>query len=75
LGIYPHSVVSEGVVQPSPDQRTAAIDRVRAAARAHGVKFWGSEPGADAIMCGVDARIVRNAARDALERARTAFAP
>ena len=75
MGIDPHSVVSDGVVQPFPEELVAAIDRVRAAARAHGVRFWGSEPGADAIMCGVDARIVRNAARDALERARTAFAP
>jgi 4-hydroxy-2-oxoheptanedioate aldolase len=75
MGIDPHSVVSDGVVQPFPEELIAAIDRVRAAARAHGVKFWGSEPGADAVMCGVDARIVRNAARDALERARTAFAP
>ena len=73
MGFDPHAVVAGGVVQPFPDELVEAIDRVRAAARAHGVRFWGAEPGADAIMIGVDARIVRNAVGQALERARVAF--
>jgi len=75
MGIDPHSVVSAGQVQPFPDELVAAIDRTRAAARANGVRFWGNEPGADATMCGVDARIVQRAAAENLARAKDAFAP
>src|SRR5206468_360682 len=70
MGFDPHSVVSDGKIQPFPDELVAAIERVRAAARANGVRFWGGDAAADAVTIGVDARIVRNAVRDALERAR-----
>jgi 2-keto-3-deoxy-L-rhamnonate aldolase RhmA len=66
MGIDPHSVLHA----PLPPALTAAIDRVRAAARAHGVHFWAGEPGADASITGVDARILRRAAEAALEATR-----
>jgi len=74
MGIDPHSVVSAGQARPFPSELVAAIDRVRAAARANGVRFWSLEPGADATIIGVDARMVQQAAAEALERARKAFA-
>ena len=67
MGFDPHDVVAGGQV---PAELTAAIDRIRAAARASGVRFWAAEPGADATITGVDARIVRQAAVDALARTR-----
>ena len=70
-GIDPHSVVGGGA-PPAP--LAAAIDRTRAAARANGVRYWAAEPGADATISGVDARIVRQAAIDALARVRERFA-
>jgi 2-keto-3-deoxy-L-rhamnonate aldolase RhmA len=73
MGIDPHSVVSGGQVQPFPDELVAAIDRTRAAARAHGVRFWGNEPGADAMMCGVDTRIIQRAATENLARVKEMF--
>jgi 2-keto-3-deoxy-L-rhamnonate aldolase RhmA len=73
MGFDPHAIVADGVMQPFPDELVAAIDRVRTAARAHGVTFWGG-PGAEVVMIGVDARILRKAATDALERARGAVA-
>lgn len=73
MGIDPHTVVAGGQAQPFPAELDGAIDRVRRAAREHGVRFWGAEPGADASIIGVDARIVRAAATDALARARAAF--
>jgi 2-keto-3-deoxy-L-rhamnonate aldolase RhmA len=73
MGIDPHAVVAAGPVQPFREELVEAIDRVRGAAREHGVRFWGAEPGADASIIGVDARIVRTAATDALARARAAF--
>jgi 2-keto-3-deoxy-L-rhamnonate aldolase RhmA len=66
MGIDPHSVLQG----PQPPALTAAIDRVRAAARAQGVHFWAGEPGADASITGVDARILRRAAEAALEATR-----
>jgi 2-keto-3-deoxy-L-rhamnonate aldolase RhmA len=72
MGLDPHDVVAGGQVPP---ELTAAIDRIRAAARASGVRFWAAEPGADATITGVDARIVRQAAIDALERTRTRLVP
>ncbi len=68
MGFDPHDVVAGGRV---PAELTAAIDRIRTAARASGVRFWAAEPGADATIAGVDARIVRQAAIDALDRTRT----
>jgi 4-hydroxy-2-oxoheptanedioate aldolase len=73
MGFDPHAIVADGVMQPFPDELVAAIDRVRTAARVHGVTFWGG-PGAEVVMIGVDARILRKAATDALERARLAVA-
>lgn len=70
-GVDPHAVVARGEM---PERLATAIDRTRAAARAHGVRFWAAEPGADATIAGVDARIVRQAAFDALVRARERFA-
>jgi 4-hydroxy-2-oxoheptanedioate aldolase len=72
MGFDPHDVVAGGQV---PAELTAAIDRIRAAARASGVKFWAAEPGADATITGVDARIVRQAAIDALTRTRARLEP
>jgi hypothetical protein len=37
------------------------------------VRYWAGEPGADATIAGVDARIVRQAAIDALARVRERF--
>jgi 2-keto-3-deoxy-L-rhamnonate aldolase RhmA len=74
MGIDPHAVVTQGQVREFPAELTAAIDQIRAAARAHGVKFWHAERGADATITGVDARILQQAAVDALQRARDAFA-
>jgi 2-keto-3-deoxy-L-rhamnonate aldolase RhmA len=71
MGLDPHAVVAGGQVPPV---LTAAIDRIRAAARANGVRFWAPEPGADATITGVDARIVRQAAIDALTRTRDRLA-
>jgi 2-keto-3-deoxy-L-rhamnonate aldolase RhmA len=70
-GIDPHAAVADGVMH---DDLAAAIARTRTAARAHGVRFWAAEPGADATIAGVDARIVRQAAIDALDRVRARFA-
>jgi 2-keto-3-deoxy-L-rhamnonate aldolase RhmA len=72
MGFDPHDVVARGNM---PAEVVAAIDRVRAAAKAHGVRFWAGERGADATITGVDARLVRQAAVDALERTRAALAP
>ena len=69
-GIAPHAAVADGVMA---EDLAAAIDRTRDAARAHGVRFWAAEPGADATIAGVDARIVRQAALDALARVRERF--
>lgn len=69
-GIDPHAAVTGGV---TADALAAAIDRTRVAARANGVRFWAAEPGADATIAGVDARIVRQAAVDALDRVRERF--
>jgi 4-hydroxy-2-oxoheptanedioate aldolase len=69
-GIDPHSVVIGGEM---PEKLTAAIERTRDAARAHGVRYWAGEPGADATIAGVDARILRQAAVDALARVRERF--
>jgi len=69
-GIDPHSVSLGGVMPPVLD---AAISRTRAAARAHGVRYWAGERGADATISGVDARLVRQAAIDALARTRERF--
>lgn len=74
MGIDPHSVVSAGQVQPFPADLVAAIDRVRAAARANGVQFWSAEPGADATILGVDARMLQRAAAEALARGREIYA-
>jgi 4-hydroxy-2-oxoheptanedioate aldolase len=75
MGIDPHSVISAGNALPFPSELVAAIDRVRAAARANGVRYWSHEPGADATIAGTDARIVQRAAIEALERVRSTFAP
>ncbi|MCU1456407.1 MAG: 2,4-dihydroxyhept-2-ene,7-dioic acid aldolase [Actinomycetia bacterium] len=72
MGFDPHDVVAGGKVPP---ELTVAIDRIRAAARASGVRFWAAEPGADATITGVDARIVRQAALDALHRTRDRLQP
>lgn len=69
-GIDPHSVVVGGAI---PAVLEAAITRTRDAARANGVRYWAGEPGADATIAGVDARIVRQAAIDALARVRDRF--
>jgi 2-keto-3-deoxy-L-rhamnonate aldolase RhmA len=66
MGIDPHSVLQG----PHPPELTKAIDRVRTAARAKGVHFWAAEPGADASITGVDARILRRAAEAALAATR-----
>ncbi len=66
MGIDPHAVLQG----PHPPELTKAIDRVRAAARAQGVHFWAAEPGADATITGVDARILRRAAEAALAATR-----
>ena len=57
-----------------PTMLEDAITRTREAARANGVRYWAGEPGADATIAGVDARIVRQAATDALTRVRERFA-
>jgi len=69
-GIDPHSVVVGGEMPPT---LAAAIAHTRDAARASGVRYWAGEPGADATIAGVDARIVRQAAVDALARVRERF--
>lgn len=69
-GIEPHSVVVGGAMPP---ELGAAVTRTRDAARANGVRYWAGEPGADATIAGVDARIVRQAAIDALARVRDRF--
>lgn len=71
MGIDPHSVVVGGAMPP---ELRAAIDRTRAAADARGVRFWSGEPGSHATISGVDARIVRRAAEEALARVRERFA-
>ncbi len=70
MGIDPHSVVIGGSM---PAELRDAIDRTRRAADANGVKFWSGEPGAHATISGVDARIVRKAAEDALARVKQRF--
>lgn len=69
-GVDPHTVVSGGDMPPELE---AAITRTRDAARANGVRYWAGERGADATIAGVDARIVRQAAIDALARVRERF--
>lgn len=68
-GIDPHAVVGGAM----PPELEAAITRTRDAARANGVRYWAAERGADATIAGVDARIVRQAALDALARTRERF--
>lgn len=70
-GIDPHAAVVGGVMAPELE---AAITRTRNAARANGVRYWSGEKGADATIAGVDARIVRQAAIDALASVRERFA-
>jgi len=70
-GLDPHAVVVGGAM---PDELARAIARTRDAARASGVRYWAGEPGADAAIAGVDARIVRQAAIDALAHVRERFA-
>jgi 2-keto-3-deoxy-L-rhamnonate aldolase RhmA len=70
MGIDPHTVLQP----PRPAAFDAAIDRIRAAARAAGVEYWAAEPGADATITGVDARLVQRAAVEALERTRARLA-
>jgi len=70
MGIDPHSVVVGGTMPPALRE---AIDRTREAADASGVRFWSGEPGAHATISGVDARIVRQAAEDALARVKERF--
>ena len=56
-------------------QRARRGDRPRARRRARQRRaLLVAEPGADATIVGVDARIVQRAATEALERARSAFA-
>jgi 4-hydroxy-2-oxoheptanedioate aldolase len=70
MGIDPHSVLHP----PNPPEFTAAIERIRAAAQAKGVPYWGPEPGSAATLAAVDARVVRRAADDALAATRARLA-
>lgn len=65
LGFDPHSL-EEGI--PAPLQ--SAMTKVQEAAFAQGTQFWGYEPGSAASIVGTDARLVRQAALDCLDRAR-----
>jgi 2-keto-3-deoxy-L-rhamnonate aldolase RhmA len=66
MGLDPHKAFGPQGVEPRLAQ---AMERVRAAAKKAGVTFWGAADG-DAIIGGVDARIVMQAARGALAAAR-----
>jgi 2-keto-3-deoxy-L-rhamnonate aldolase RhmA len=66
MGLDPHKAF--GPEGPVPEL-AQAIARVRAAAKRAGVTFWGGAD-ADAIIGGVDARILMSAARQALAAAR-----
>jgi 2-keto-3-deoxy-L-rhamnonate aldolase RhmA len=68
MGLDPHKAFGPHGVAP---ELADAIARVRAAAQRAGVPFWGPA-GADAIIGGVDARMVRAAAEQALAAARSA---
>lgn len=67
MGFDPHAAGDRSRRSP---ELAAAIERVRAAAQRAGVRLWGAPPDADAFIAGVDARIVMQAARRALEDAR-----
>jgi 2-keto-3-deoxy-L-rhamnonate aldolase RhmA len=66
MGLDPHKAFGPHGVAP---ELAEAIARVRTAAKRAGVPFWGPA-GADAIIGGVDARIVRAAAERVLAAAR-----
>jgi len=66
MGLDPHKAFGPHGVAP---ELAEAMVRVRAAARRAGVTFWGA-PDGDAVIGGVDARIVMQAARQALAAAR-----
>jgi 4-hydroxy-2-oxoheptanedioate aldolase len=56
-----------------PEPVRAAVERVRAAAVQGGKQFWGIaglHPDATAVLAGVDARLVRRVAEEAVERFR-----
>ena len=66
MGLDPHTAFGPNGAVP---ELAEAMARVRSAARRAGVKFWGG-PDGDAIIGGVDARLVMAAARQALAAAR-----
>ena len=69
LGLDPHEAIGP---DGPPPQLAAATERIQAAAEKHGVVFWGSaaDPDAAVVFGGVDARLLRQAAEAALQRAR-----
>ncbi len=70
MGFDPHEVVDGGVL---PAALTEAMERVREAAAAHDVVLWGGLGDKQSVGVGtVDARLVRQAAEDALARLRGA---
>jgi 2-keto-3-deoxy-L-rhamnonate aldolase RhmA len=66
MGLDPHKAFGPHGVAP---ELAEAMARVRAAARRAGVKFWGG-PDGDALIGGVDSRLVMDAAQQALAAAR-----
>jgi 4-hydroxy-2-oxoheptanedioate aldolase len=68
LGFDPHEVVDRGVMPPP---LLKAMERVRVAAERAGVVLWGAMGAKSPVSIGgVDARLVRQAAEDALRRVR-----
>jgi 2-keto-3-deoxy-L-rhamnonate aldolase RhmA len=66
MGLDPHKAFGPHGVAP---ELAEAMARVRAAARRAGVPFWGA-PDGDAVIGGVDARLVKQVAEQALAAAR-----
>ncbi|MCE2390244.1 MAG: hypothetical protein J4G09_02035 [Proteobacteria bacterium] len=71
MGLDPHTAFDpEGGMAPELER---AYARVRAAAKRHGVPFWGTPATGDQVAIGaVDARLLHHAASAAVERQRSA---
>ena len=67
MGLDPHKAFGPHGLDPALARE---IERVRVASRRAGVTFWGSPPDADALIGGVDSRLVMAAAQQALAAVR-----
>jgi 2-keto-3-deoxy-L-rhamnonate aldolase RhmA len=64
MNLDPHEIIQPNGKLNPPLQ--AAADKVQAASQRAGVPFWGGFPDSDAIIAGVDARMIRKFADDTL---------